>query len=86
MDIHAGPVVIAINAGAHLREEVTIGEFITVGNELTGGLGTSVRITNDLAMVGEAFFKTQLDDRFSEERRSWSGWPVFAINRTHSSQ
>ena len=75
MDIHAGPVLIAINAGAHLREEVSIGEFIKVGNELTGGLGMQVRIVNGLAMVGEAFFKTQLDSMFDEDKTQleWMG-------------
>jgi large repetitive protein len=68
MDIHAGPVMIAINAGAHLRDEVSIGEYITVGHELTGGIGMSVRVVNGLAMLGEAFFKTQLDDMFSEDK------------------
>lgn len=65
MDLHMGRVMVALNAGAHFRQDrVKIGEYLEAGHELTGGLGMSLRVDPQVHLLGESFFRTQLDGLF----------------------
>lgn len=66
MDVYAGPFMMSLNVGAYARsEEVTIGG-LTVGHELLASLGGSVDVYEGLAVLGEAYLRTQLMDPFGD--------------------
>ncbi len=66
MDFYGGPVTVALNIGTYLRSKAEIGEYITAGHQLTGGLGVSVRIMRKLWVMGETYFRTSLTTPFDK--------------------
>ncbi|MEZ4269759.1 MAG: thrombospondin type 3 repeat-containing protein, partial [Myxococcota bacterium] len=75
-DFQFGRVLISLNIGAYFRagkatitatDGIDTTTLLSVGNELTAGLGGEVRIIDPLSLVGEIYMRTALDDLFGSD-------------------
>ncbi len=75
-DFQIGRVLLSLNIGAYFRagkatisasDGIDTTTLLSVGNELTAGLGGEIRIIDPLAIIGEVYMRTALDDPFGSD-------------------
>ena len=61
-DFYMGPVILTLNYGVYARAEEAELSDLVVGNEMLIGLGGEVDVYGGLAVLGETYMRTPLDD------------------------
>ena len=72
-DVTAGIFTFAMNVGAYFRTETGkitgrggAPDYLVLDHELLAGLGGKLQVIPELAVIGEMYFRTPLDDPFSD--------------------